>query len=234
MPSWQHTGVAAGSICRALLQLLAPCCAVSDRRPALECPVPTSLQAFFVALLLPLITSMRGMPLADLPGYLLRVSRAGRPRVTRCGGAGPATCCRAPPRMRCAPCPAHQGSMGGDPPCRACMLSPACGAGQCAPGPGAADCISKRLQPADRPLPPLTRVQGWTCFQGLTPSCGSDCSGAPLMPLLYVFANLRCAARAAASRRPAMLRSQCPRPCALPLPYASASPRWRRLGLATC
>ena len=34
------------------------------------------------------------------------------------------------------------------------------------------------------------RAAGWHCFQGLTPACGSDCSGAPLLPLGYVAANL--------------------------------------------
>ncbi|PSC68097.1 CRT (chloroquine-resistance transporter)-like transporter [Micractinium conductrix] len=33
-------------------------------------------------------------------------------------------------------------------------------------------------------------AQGWSCIRGLTPSCGSDCSGAPLLPLLYVATNL--------------------------------------------
>ncbi|PRW20703.1 TVP38 TMEM64 family membrane slr0305 isoform A [Chlorella sorokiniana] len=33
-------------------------------------------------------------------------------------------------------------------------------------------------------------ADGWQCFRGLTPSCGSDCSGAPLLPLCYVALNL--------------------------------------------
>ena len=41
------------------------------------------------------------------------------------------------------------------------------------------------LLPSPRPA-----EQGWRCFQGLTPACGSDCSGAPLLPLAYVAANL--------------------------------------------
>lgn len=31
---------------------------------------------------------------------------------------------------------------------------------------------------------------GWDCFRGLTPACGSDCAGAPLLPVLYVAVNL--------------------------------------------
>ena len=31
---------------------------------------------------------------------------------------------------------------------------------------------------------------GWDCFRGLTPACGSDCTGAPLLPILYVAVNL--------------------------------------------
>lgn len=31
---------------------------------------------------------------------------------------------------------------------------------------------------------------GWQCCRGLTPPCGGDCSGAPLIPLLYVAFNL--------------------------------------------
>ena len=31
---------------------------------------------------------------------------------------------------------------------------------------------------------------GWDCCRGLTPPCGGDCSGAPLIPLLYVAFNL--------------------------------------------
>ena len=31
---------------------------------------------------------------------------------------------------------------------------------------------------------------GWQCVQGLTPPCGSDCTGAPLIPILYVLFNL--------------------------------------------
>jgi hypothetical protein len=31
---------------------------------------------------------------------------------------------------------------------------------------------------------------GWQCFQGITPACGGDCSGAPLLPLLYIALNL--------------------------------------------
>jgi drug/metabolite transporter (DMT)-like permease len=31
---------------------------------------------------------------------------------------------------------------------------------------------------------------GWECFRGLTPSCGSDCTGAPMLPVLYVLINL--------------------------------------------
>ena len=33
-------------------------------------------------------------------------------------------------------------------------------------------------------------AMGWDCFRGLTPACGSDCSGAPLLPVLYVAVNL--------------------------------------------
>ncbi len=33
-------------------------------------------------------------------------------------------------------------------------------------------------------------ARGWACFRGLTPSCGSNCSGAPLLPLCYVALNL--------------------------------------------
>lgn len=38
--------------------------------------------------------------------------------------------------------------------------------------------------------PPPPANAGWACFRGLTPSCGSDCSGAPLLPVLYVLLNL--------------------------------------------
>lgn len=31
---------------------------------------------------------------------------------------------------------------------------------------------------------------GWECFRGITPACGSNCSGAPLLPVLYVLVNL--------------------------------------------
>ena len=31
---------------------------------------------------------------------------------------------------------------------------------------------------------------GAKCFGGMTPSCGSDCSGAPLLPIAYVAMNL--------------------------------------------
>lgn len=27
-------------------------------------------------------------------------------------------------------------------------------------------------------------ISGWQCFQGITPSCGADCSGAPLLPVM--------------------------------------------------
>lgn len=37
---------------------------------------------------------------------------------------------------------------------------------------------------------PAYLADGWACFRGLTPSCGSDCSGAPLLPVLYVLLNL--------------------------------------------
>lgn len=33
-------------------------------------------------------------------------------------------------------------------------------------------------------------AMGWDCFRGLTPACGSDCTGAPLLPVLYVMVNL--------------------------------------------
>lgn len=50
-----------------------------------------------------------------------------------------------------------------------------------------------RLLRAARPTAPLRLappLPGWACFRGLTPSCGSDCSGAPLLPVLYVLLNL--------------------------------------------
>lgn len=31
---------------------------------------------------------------------------------------------------------------------------------------------------------------GWACCRGLTPPCGSDCSGAPVLPLAYILFNL--------------------------------------------
>ena len=37
---------------------------------------------------------------------------------------------------------------------------------------------------------PAYLAQGWQCFQGITPACGGDCSGAPLLPLAYVTMNL--------------------------------------------
>ena len=36
----------------------------------------------------------------------------------------------------------------------------------------------------------LCLVAGATCLLGGSPSCGSDCSGAPLLPLLYIAFNL--------------------------------------------
>ncbi len=33
-------------------------------------------------------------------------------------------------------------------------------------------------------------AQGARCFTGLSPSCGADCSGAPLLPVAYVVANI--------------------------------------------
>lgn len=42
---------------------------------------------------------------------------------------------------------------------------------------------------------PLDRLgehitMGWQCFNGLTPACGSDCSGAPFLPIAYILVNL--------------------------------------------
>lgn len=31
---------------------------------------------------------------------------------------------------------------------------------------------------------------GWECFKGLTPACGSNCAGAPFLPVMYVLVNL--------------------------------------------
>ena len=36
----------------------------------------------------------------------------------------------------------------------------------------------------------MPRAAGFTCLRGLTPACGSDCAGAPLLPLAYVATNL--------------------------------------------
>ena len=33
-------------------------------------------------------------------------------------------------------------------------------------------------------------IAGTTCLLGGSPSCGSDCSGAPMLPLLYIALNL--------------------------------------------
>ena len=50
-------------------------------------------------------------------------------------------------------------------------------------------CVMRR--PAYLPAhPPSFCVAGWQCFRGLTPACGSDCSGAPLLPLLYIAFNM--------------------------------------------
>jgi hypothetical protein len=38
-------------------------------------------------------------------------------------------------------------------------------------------------------LPDLLH-QGGCCFVGLTPACGADCSGAPLLPVAYVVVNI--------------------------------------------
>lgn len=46
---------------------------------------------------------------------------------------------------------------------------------------------ARGMQAADLPA---YLADGWACFRGLTPSCGSDCSGAPLLPVLYVLLNL--------------------------------------------
>lgn len=43
---------------------------------------------------------------------------------------------------------------------------------------------------AGRRTPSYLPCAGWHCFRGLTPSCGSDCTGAPLLPLAYVLFNL--------------------------------------------
>eukprot|EP00803_Ostreobium_quekettii_P010526 evm.model.scf_244.6 EVM.evm.TU.scf_244.6 scf_244:44560-50376(-) len=37
---------------------------------------------------------------------------------------------------------------------------------------------------------PQYLLDGGKCFLGSTPSCGSDCTGAPLLPILYVVTNL--------------------------------------------
>lgn len=37
---------------------------------------------------------------------------------------------------------------------------------------------------------PAYMANGFQCLRGLTPACGSDCSGAPLLPLAYVATNL--------------------------------------------
>ena len=36
----------------------------------------------------------------------------------------------------------------------------------------------------------LCILSGTTCLLGGSPSCGSDCSGAPMLPLLYIACNL--------------------------------------------
>ena len=37
---------------------------------------------------------------------------------------------------------------------------------------------------------PAYLAAGWQCVQGITPPCGSNCTGAPLIPVLYVAFNL--------------------------------------------
>lgn len=37
---------------------------------------------------------------------------------------------------------------------------------------------------------PQYLAAGWTCFLGGSPACGSDCSGSPILPLMYVAFNL--------------------------------------------
>ena len=51
-----------------------------------------------------------------------------------------------------------------------------CGSSPSAVSERASDCLSV-------PCPPR-------CLSGLTPSCGTDCTGAPLLPLLYIGLNL--------------------------------------------
>ena len=46
--------------------------------------------------------------------------------------------------------------------------------------------LSSRVSASDM----LCLVAGATCLLGGSPSCGSDCSGAPLLPLLYIAFNL--------------------------------------------
>ena len=113
-------------------------------------------QAGFVCLLLPVLTTSRGMSVAALPDYLAQGEAQGWAASGGvCGleaGRAVAACAAAYPFL---PHPCSHG-----------------------------DTINFLTTSLPQCIP------GWSCIRGLTPSCGSDCSGAPLLPLLYVATNL--------------------------------------------
>ncbi len=52
-------------------------------------------------------------------------------------------------------------------------------------GSGTGDVVLEAELPFD-----MCILSGTTCLLGGSPSCGSDCSGAPMLPLLYIACNL--------------------------------------------
>lgn len=136
-------------------------------------------QALFVCLLLPVMTTLRGLSLLDLPRYV--VDGAWR---TLCALCTLCTLCS----------------------CQSPARPPACTA-----------------RPCLHSLPRPSLRAGWSCFRGLTPSCGSDCSGAPLLPVAYVLFNLAFnVAALELIRRAGNVRA---RRCCLPCPACLGSCR---------
>jgi hypothetical protein len=123
-------------------------------------------QATFVLVLLPLIASLRGMSLAELPAYVGRGEHAPTPPWP--GGNTQASHPRMMSRRR-APL--------------------AFGWARRLRSATSVTCMHLLLPHPARPhcRPPGA---GFECLRGLTPSCGSDCTGAPLLPLAYVATNL--------------------------------------------
>lgn len=133
----------------------------------------------FVFALLPVMTTIKGMSMADLPGYVSRGELGGGAAVVR----------------------EQHGYVQGREPCasgmhgtrRSLFAQVPCA---CAGGLHAGCSLLRRSQRPTQPLGPMRRPRrrpgaaGFTCLRGLTPPCGSDCTGAPLVPLAYVATNL--------------------------------------------